>query len=328
MMTSSNNKSVRVIVSPSFPIEWRDVEDFLGEFGPYNGRYVPRFPNDWIKQLKSHLADIGPKERIALIELLRSDLLRCTCPINWSWDSSMSWAENVQISAKPTDYDIIAGDALEPTPYKPWSQIAGEVKSTRSRTLIFDGLVATYVDLCKPLLLNAPSVYLIDPYLDPFSINFENLLLYFFNLIKGSGCYNIELITRRQACGDRSSREPNEWMSSDAIYQKLKEVYGSRIPKGRMLKVHLVQEARDDGLTMHDRFFLTNHGAINFGHGFKISTQKKSMQNAFVVDKNHHEILKEIYIKGVARFHERLPRRVSIPYAKNVITLSLMRPSV
>ena len=121
--------------------------------------------------------------------------------------------------------------------------------------------------------------------------------------------------------------EPNEWMSSEAIYQKLNKVYGSRVPKGRILKVHLVQEAKNDGLTMHDRFFLTNHGAINFGHGFNISRQAKSMQNAFVVDKPHHEILKEIYIKGVARFHERLPRRLSIPYAKDVITLSLVMPT-
>jgi hypothetical protein len=182
------------------------------------------------------------------------------------------------------------------------------------------------VSLCKPLLLNAPSAFLIDPYLDPFSDDFENLLLSFIDLIGGSKCYSIELITRRQACGDRNRMESRDWMTDLEIRQKLYDVYGTRLPKDRQLQVHLVHEGRkaDEGLTLHDRFFLTNHGAINFGHGFKISRQTKTMQNAFIVDKHHHEILKEVYINGVARFCEKLPKRASITYPKNVSTISLM----
>lgn len=321
---------MRTIVSPAFALEWRDVDDFLGEFGPYNGRYVPRFPKDWLEQLRHHLDEVDathlpPKERAALFERLRRELLHCTLPTNWAWDAAKSWSENLLSSTSSVAEDLIAGDALDPTPFKTWSQIAGEVKRTRNRTLNFNGLVSSYVSLCKSLLLNAPSAYLIDPYLDPFSGDFENLLLSFFDLIGGSKCYSIELITRRQACDDRNRMEPSDWMSDIEIRQKLKDIYGTRLPKDRKLRVHLVQEARkdDEGLTLHDRFFLTNHGAINFGHGFKISRQTKSMQNAFIVDRPHHETLKEVYINGVSRFEERLPKRASIPYPKYVTTVEL-----
>lgn len=323
---------MRTVVSPAFAIEWRDVDDFLGEFGPYNGRYVPRFPKDWLEQLRHHLDDVDanqlpPKERAALFERLRRELLHCTSPTNWAWDPAKSWSENLLSTSNSVAEDLIAGDALDPTPFKTWSQIAGEVKRTRNRTLNFNGLFSSYVSLCKPLLLNAPSAFLIDPYLDPFSDDFENLLHLFFDLISGSKCYNIELITRRQACGDRNRMEPRDWMMDPEIQQKLKDIYGPRLPKDRQLRVHLVHEGRkdDEALILHDRFFLTNHGAINFGHGFRISSQAKTMQNAFIVDRPHHENLKEIYINGVARFLEHLPKRSEITYPKSVTTLSLMR---
>jgi hypothetical protein len=323
---------MQTIVSPAFALEWRDVDDFLGEFGPYNGRYVPRFPKDWLEQLRHHLDEVDstllpPKERAALFERLRRELLHCTSPTNWPWDSAKSWSENLLSASSFGSEILVAGDALDPAPFKTWSQISGEVKRTRHRTLNFNGLVSTYVSLCKPLLLNAPSAFLIDPYLDPFSDDFENLLLSFFDLISGSKCYSIELITRRQACGDRNRMEPRDWLSDDEIQLKLKDVYGARLPKDRQLRVHLVQEAKkdDEGLTLHNRFFLTNHGAINFGHGFKISRHTKSTQDAFIVDKQHHETLKAIYINGVARFSDNLPKRSEMTYPRSVTTLSLMR---
>ncbi|CAN1528372.1 hypothetical protein MCEMIEM28_01335 [Burkholderiaceae bacterium] len=324
---------MRTIVSPTFAIEWRDVDDFLGEFGPYNGRYVPRFPKDWLEQLRHHLDELDvnhlpPKERAALFERLRRELLHCTSPANWAWDPDKSWSENLLSASGLAADDLIAGDALDPTPFSTWSQIASDVKRTRNRTLNFNGLVSSYVDLCKPLLLNAPSAFLIDPYLDPFSGAHRELLLSFLANLSGSKCYSIELITYQSACGNgnRPREEPPVWMTEDEIQLELKETYRSYLPKDRQLRVHLVQTGRkhEGGLALHDRFFLTNHGAINFGHGFKISNQTKTMQNAFIVDKQHHETLKEVYINGVARFLERLPKRASITYPKSVSTISLM----
>ena len=109
-------------------------------------------------------------------------------------------------------------------------------------------------------------------------------------------------------------------LEASEIANSLKRVYGHRIPKDRSLVLYLVHESKKDeqGLTMHDRFFLTNHGAISFGHGFEVGNQSQSMQNAFVVDRDHHALLKEVYINGVARHAESLPKVANVAYPKGV----------
>lgn len=329
-MTSSMNDSMRVVVSPSFPIEWRDVDDFLGEFGPYNGRYVPRYPNNWIERLRHHLDEIDsqrlpPRARAALFERLRREIMLCTTPVAWPWDDTKSWESNVQDSVSGSSYAMVVGDALDPSPYQNWASVVGEIKRSRSRTWSFHGLVSEYVSRCTPLLVNSPAAYMVDRYLDPFSDAFENLLISFFDAIKGSKCYRLELITRQSACGNREHSDPKSWMKESEIEQSIKRIYRHRIPKDKVMAVHLVQEARlgQEGLTMHDRFFLTIHGAINFGQGFLVVNQKQPMQNAFIVDKDHHAILKEVYINGVARHSERLPKISNIAYPRSVSSIEV-----
>lgn len=329
-MTSSTSDFNRVVVSPNFPLEWRDVDDFLGEFGPFNGRYVPRYPNDWVEKLRHHVADIDskylpPRERVALFERLRREIMLCTTPVSWSWNDSKSWGHNVQSVSELSRAANVVGDALDPSPYKNWAHVAGDIKRTRFRTWHFYGLVSEYINRCAPLLVNSPAGYMIDPYLDPFSDTCENLLLSFFDLIKGSRCYRLELITRQSACGGRDQSDPRTWMKQPEINDSLNGIYGQRIPRDRSLAIHLVEDVRlgQEGLTMHDRFFMTIYGAVNFGQGFLVVNQKQPMQNAFVVDKDHHAILKKVYINGVARHAEKLPKVSNIAYPKGVISIEL-----
>lgn len=330
-MTSSMNNSMRVVVSPSFPIEWRDVDDFLGEFGPFNGRYVPRYPNDWPERLRHHLDDIDsqqlpPLARAALFERLRREIMLCTIPVGWSWDGSKSWGRNVQDALGAGHAPMVVGDALDPSPYKNWSYVVGDIKRSRLRSWHFRGLVSDYLSLCGPLLVNSPAAYLVDPYFDPLSEKFEHLLVTLFDAIKGSRCYRLGIITRQSACGNNGKKDNDKIrMETSEIENSLRRIYGHRIPKDRSLVLYLVHESKKDeqGLTMHDRFFLTNHGAISFGYGFEVGNQNQSMRNAFVVDKDHHALLKEVYINGVARHLEKLPRIGNIAYPKAVHSIEV-----
>ena len=327
-MTSSMNDSMRVVVSPSFPIERRDVDDFLGEFGPFNGRYVPRYPNDWVRRLLHHLDDIEipPRDRAALYERLRREMKLCTIPVGWSWDDSKSWGRNVEEALSGSRGSIVVGDALDPSPYKNWSHEVGEIKRTRSRTWPFRGQVSDYVSLCVPLLVNSPSAYLVDPYFDPLSEKFEHLLVSLFDAIKGSECYRLGIITRQSACGNNGKKDTDKIrLETSEIENSLKRIYGHRVPKDRPLVLYLVHESKKDeqGLTMHDRFFLTNHGAISFGYGFEVGNQNQSMRNAFVVDENHHALLKKVYIDGVVGHSEGLLKAKNIAYPKGVTSIEV-----
>lgn len=326
-MTSSTTDSLlKVLVDPRFAIESRDVCDFLGEFGPFSGRYVPRYPADWASKMREHINDLSikdPVKRQAIMERLRREAPVCTVPVSWRWSEEQSWRSNVQVALRGKANCLVVGDALDPAPFKAWVDAIEEIRETRRRSWPFHGVIAEFLEACLPLLLNSPAAYLIDPYLDLFSELGEMLLRSLLDASKGSRCYSIQVITRRSTCGSEGRKNAAGFLSDEEIESRLRRVYKSVLPKDRELKLHLVSEGMrgDHLLRMHDRFFLTAHGAINFGQGFFVLKQplpQLPQQNAYVVERDHHVVLKQIYIDGVARYGERLPKVPSIPYPQGV----------
>jgi hypothetical protein len=323
-VTSSTTEHFRqVIVDPRFAIESRDVVDFLGEFGPFNGRYVPRFPSDWASKLRKHVEDLAikdPVKRQAMLERLRREAPLCTVPVGWRWEDELSWRSNVE-QALPNDRkQLVVGDALDPEPFMSWVDALEDIRETRRRSWPFYGVIAEFVDACLPLLLHSPAAYLIDPYLDLFSESGEMLLRSLLGAAKGSRCYSLQVITRRGACRSKARDDNAPLMRDEEIESLLHRTYRNVLPKDRELKLHLVADAKpgEHALRMHDRFFLTVHGAINFGQGFFVLKQPLPQQNAYVLDRDHHIALKHTYIDGVARHEERLPRVLKIAYPRGV----------
>ena len=325
-MTSSTSESPpQVIVDPRFAIEWRDIADFLGEFGPHNGRYVPRYPSDWPNRLKAHVDELSiaksqPVKRAALLERIRREAPLCTVPVGWRWEDEKPWSENVGTAVPPGPAALVVGQALDPTPFAGWSETIDSIRETRRRSWPFHGSVSEYVEFCRPLLVNSPAAYLIDPYLDPFSDATKNLTESLLGLAQGSRCYSIAMIVRRSSCGrgDQTKRSPP--MLFAEIETTFKKEYRELVPKDRTLQLHLVNEGSLKGkrLHLHDRFFLTTHGAIQFGQGFALGNMALPKQNASVIERDHHTQLKQIYIDGVARFREYLPKVPGVAYPVDV----------
>jgi hypothetical protein len=317
-----------VIVHPSFAIEWRDVDDFRGEFGPFNGRYVPRYPSAWVAECLSHLEtlDLKPLERTRLLEVATKELRHCTSPGDVTWEDRKNWEENAQLLLKKHPQALVVGNALDPEPFSGWPQSVQEVRESRRRSWAYRGTVSEYLSACKPLLVNAPAAYMIDPYLDPLAPAVEDLLRSMFDTGKGSRCYQYHIVTRRQACGGKSDAADRlEWLTDQQILSKLQELYAAAVGKGRSLSVHLVHRGRSApyNLRLHDRFFLSNFGAISFGRGFVLEKQELAQDTAHVVDRDLHQRLKHQYIDGVTRHRERLPPVAGIPYPTEVTTLAV-----
>ena len=329
MVTSSKNEGSRqVLVDPQFAIEWRDLSDFLGEFGPHNGRYIPRYPNDWTARFKAHvdelsLAEKQPVKRKSLMQRIHQEVPLCTVPIGWHWESEQSWAHNVEKVLPEDSEAIVVGQALDPTPFTAWGEALDEIRESRRRSWPYHGTINEYVQFCRPLLVNSPSAYLIDPYLDPFEDVWEELIRALFDIAKGSRCYSIELITHRSACAKDERPDKAPPLPFSEIDGRFQRTYRDLVPKDRSLKLHLVDEGSFQGETLHlhDRFFMTTHGSLQFGQGFVIGSKKSPKQNAFVTERDHHVQLKKTYIDGVARFRERLPRVAGIPYPIDVNTM-------
>jgi hypothetical protein len=325
MTFSKSNASQRILIDPHFPLEWRDISDFLTEFGPFNGRYIPRYPNDWLTKLQQRTDGVlSPVRMQQMIERIRREIPLCTYPVNWPYEEKHSWSTNVQENLAEHKKYIVVGDALDPTPFCSWEEALEEIRQTRRRSWPFHGSTAEYVDACRALLVNSPSAYLIDPYLDPMSVAGEDLIRSLFDAAKGSRCYSLEVITRRSACGGRHNQGQTSMLDAEVESQLLK-IYRNFLPKNRKFRVHLLTEGRKEkgSLRLHDRFFLTAHGSILFGQGFELSSNRTPHMNAMVVDKEHHAQLKQTYINGVAEYSKKYPRIAGIAYPLGVDTFEV-----
>lgn len=326
MTSSIKSKQRKVIVDPSFALEWRDIDDFLNEFGPYNGRYIPSYPVDWSSRLKAHVEelDLLPRKKQEMVTKIWQLARLCTVPENWEWLHSKTWKQNLSDAHKLINQSIVVGDAFDPAPFESWQAAIDDIRSSRARSWIFKGSISNYIDLCRPLLLSSPAAYLIDPYLNPLSEDIEFLLRAFLEKIKGSRCYSIEIITRWPIEDPNTTILTSKYLSTQDFDKKLRGIYQNVVPKKCTLKIHAVKEGKGDGhLRMHDRFFMTNFGAINFGHGFRIDGNSDSLQNAFVVDRDHHALLKKTYVEGVAYFRKNDSSTIVRPIPQDVLTFTV-----
>ena len=324
------NEMREILIDPRFPIDERDIKDFLGEFGPFNGKYIARYPFDWKKRLLIHINDLDlkPVSRQAILARICSEADLCSVPVPWRWEAEHAWAKNVEGIIGSHSNSIVVGDALDPSPFVSWCDALDDIRDSRRRSWPFDGSVSAYRDACLPLLLNATSAYLIDPYLDPFSNMVEHLIKSLLERTKGSPCYALDLITTLEGCGSSIRPKGDSTRITDCEIDKLfRQSYVDLVPKDRILRLHIVWQFGNVGeIDMHDRFFLTKHGSISFGRGYMFATAEAAKAkpiNAFITDKVHHLLLKRTYIDGVARHSEHLPKVAGIAYPNRVTTFTI-----
>lgn len=323
-MTSSANKKDRtVFVDPRFALEWRDIDDFLNEFGPYNGRYIPGLPKNWVELFKSHLDDLGlqPVKKQEYLTKAWQKARLCIDPKNWEWNDSKGWNQNVQHHIPKERNPIVIGNALDPLPFLSWADGISEIRESGSTSWTFIGSVNSYYEICRPLLVMSPSAYLIDPYLDPFDSEVKKLIKYFLYLMSGSKCYSIEIVRSFDEKNKRFSRNSFDY---ESIRDELENQYGSFVPKKCSLKIHILKDKRGNEISLHDRFFLTKVGAISFGHGFNLSAGG-SYQNAHVIDERHHEFLRNAYINSMGSISDASSKKGPIIGSKNIETVSISR---
>ena len=194
-----------------------DIYDFLGEFGPYKGRYVARYPEAWMGDLRERIGEfaaekLGPVGLQALKRKFEELDLCLVREKKWGWEDSKTWEGNARDAIASDAVSVIIGNALDPAPFGDWLSTLPRIRDTSRHSWLFRGRASDYIDAIRPLLLNSPAAYFIDPYLDPLSDDCENLLLLIFDLIKGSKCYSIELMVRQCAFNKRDVLSPKTWM--------------------------------------------------------------------------------------------------------------------
>jgi hypothetical protein len=314
-------------ISPNFSLELRDVQDFVAELGPFNGQYAIKFPRNWVQEFQKHIQQLQPVERQAAKTMLDRVSLSLI-DTNLTYNASLDWASNIQQNTGKSKFQSIVGDALDPSPFKSWVQALPDIRESKVRTWKFSGKWNDYFAAIEPLLLMSPAAYMVDRYFDPCDQNAENIITSILDKIKGSRCYELHIITRPSRFNRKFHEQNNSVKdhftteSFKIACRKLDEIFKPRIIKDRPLIFHFVKEDNPGGafLRMHNRYFLTKYGAIDFGQGFEIQSQSVPQMDAYIVDKEHHKNLCMTYINGVGQHADNLPKRQGIAYPLQVLS--------
>ena len=297
-------------VSPRFFFDTRDLGDLLGEFGPYNGRYISNYPESWIEKLRAHLKDV----ELSTIELLRANQLltkykdSILVDANYKYDETQSWTNNVKALQERKAFNDVIADVYESDEtFKTWRDKLIDFRENRSRSTLLKGNIGENVAVIKPLLKKGPAAYIIDPYFRPTEIASIRFLEKLFEEISNSKCFKIILYIRKSLAliknPDSSNTNQSLWSLME-YEQELTTYLGRFIPKGKSLLVKLVDERSrtDENLILHNRFFLTKFGAIDFGKGFDRFGYALAQIPVHIVDKQVHLQLVDWYIDEKAPF--------------------------
>jgi hypothetical protein len=296
-------------VSPRFCATSRDLDDLLSEYGPYQGRYISNYPKSWKRELLEHLSDIKVIKLAAQKQLLNPYNENGIEPLlmddSYPWQEGLTWTKNVEELQKNNKFNEVIGDVYDPAPFDIFENVIPRIKQNRKRSTTLHGRLGEYIHLIKPLLKKGPAAYLIDPYFQALSPSGESFISRIFENISKSNCFNVHIFTREvNALEKKSNRQkdkPKDFYSFKEYELLVKESL-SKFNKGNKgFYLHLVDD-KDKTPELHNRFFLTKYGGIDFGRGFDHFDYETAQISVYIVDREHHLNLVDWFINEKSKF--------------------------
>lgn len=295
-------------VSPRFCADTRDLSDLIAEFGPYMGRYIANYPKNWSNQLKAHLAELSPVSQLSATELLNpyreNSLNAALINIDTCFDEKKDWNSNVIEANKKKLFSEVIGDFLDPGPFSQWNEKLEEFRHNRQRSIVLKGKVGEYLSVITPLLKKGPAAYFVDPYFRPLDNSGIHFISKAFEIISNSDCFEIHFYIRavNALTKDVFSKDKNSYLFSE-FKQRAMDELKRFIPsnKNKRLVINLVNDALKTP-ELHNRFFITKYGGMDFGKGFSQFDLSTAQIPVHIIDKAIHLELVDLFINQGAKF--------------------------
>ena len=270
-------------------IEWRYL---LDKFGPFTGRYIAKFPQDWEKQILNQILSNNWLEIERLKVLLRRAFekkLIIDLKAKSRYFEDKGWVENLESdrAARSEIYRLIVRSKRNERELDLQSL---DLPPTAGERVSSD--VGSFIRVSEVHLLIGPELYFVDPFFDPLKITHAEVLTGMLGVsARGSA---------RRAVAWTSMRKV---FASDAeITEKLFEIKrrsGFKFP----LEIVLVDDSASN-YKLHDRWLFTQYGGIGYSQGFQRQTKNKKM-NVWPMDKAHFDDCWLNLRDGIADFSKR-----------------------
>lgn len=153
-------------IDPRAPEDFKDIKFMLGRFGMREGRFIGKYPSDWIELVLGNLqkcADLDRSRLIRILDLHKNEMI----DVEGDFIRSRDWLDNV--SARSTGGNgfskILTTDPnplnLESLRSFLWDEISS---SDESRGAHIPMEVNAYLSAVRPLFVLCAEVHLADPY--------------------------------------------------------------------------------------------------------------------------------------------------------------------
>ena len=270
-----------------------DLRLLLNSFGPYTGRYLANYPNDWSERIESGLANFGEMEAARVRTLLRRarESISLITRSNLPWNNEKSWIDNAlpQLDTQPAIFSGLIAQIGRPPAVHEFQGL--DLPPTAEERV--EGTGDEYVRTAKILLVMSPEIAFIDPYLNPLKRSYEPILRSMFASLAKGRCKRILLWARAsEAIGSRSEKVILQ--DIEAALRNF-SAQASFSPGGKVEMVFVHDESKND--KMHGRYLLSIKGGIRFDQGF----QKLAMgrfADVGPVGKSVHDNLLSMYFDG------------------------------
>lgn len=270
-----------------------ELKLLLSSFGPYAGRYLANYPENWTTRVESQFENLGEVEAAKVQVLLRraKDNLMLVTRSNLLWNSEQEWLVNAAplLNAVPRVLDgLVAKQAAPPAIHQLDSL---DLPPTAEERVA--GNANEYARIAKILLLLSPEVAFVDPYLNPLKKAYSSVLKALFDHVAKGKCKKIYLWVRASVLLSSGNPSVIKADLEDALNRLARQ---AGLKPGQAIEMILVDD-ESQKTKMHGRYLLSIKGGIRLDQGFQELPQGRHV-DVGPIGKTIHNDLLDIYFDG------------------------------
>ena len=274
-----------------------DLKLLLGSFGPYTGRYIANYPDEWSAQIEKQFEGMGEMQAARAKALLRraKQTKALVTRSNLEWRPDQEWLANAiplltKTPVAPAIFDGLITAQASPPAIHGLHELDLPVTAEERIT----GIAKEYARIAKMLLLLSPELALIDPYLDPLNRDCYAVLEAMFEIAAKGKSEKISLWARASEVVRYSNYAAVKPDLEDVLRRLARQ---TNMKPGRVIELFLVGDETKT-TKMHARYLLSIIGGIRLDQGFKQLNRGRQVDVAPISSKATHDALLDIYFDG------------------------------
>lgn len=274
-----------------------DLKLLLASFGPYTGRYIANYPDNWSAQIEKQFEGLGDVEAAKAKLLLRRarENIALVTKSNLNWRADQEWLANAvslltKTSVAPAIFDGLITAHASPPAIHALHEL--DLPATAEERIT--GIAKEYARITKMLLLLSPELALIDPYLDPLNSDCYLVLEAMFEIAARGKSQKMSLWARGSEVVRYSTYATIKPDLEDALRRLASH---ANMKPGRIIEFVLIGEEKKK-TKMHGRYLLSIKGGIRLDQGFKQLNQGRQVDVGPIGSKATHDALLDIYFDG------------------------------